>query len=282
MQPRLLKIYASFRNIFLLLFLFLNIEDLFAQDTTHPVFTVVHLPRKVGYNKKKLNTEIASATNKEAVKKILKLKNFPAATIIIQIQKDEDHSSWWTINTTTKYDREEDNIILQSRNSTSTKFYKLSGFKSLFKDTLALLDTLSIELFIHDEDYPDDQYLISYTCKTQSPFEEKIPLLGWKLIVAPDILKNCNEKIATVKIINNNNPSRILASCNLTFFSQEQKDAILALAFFYRNSHPESKIKDIANFIASYSSKEFGTPFFPQLIEWLTKNLKPENNGDIN
>lgn len=282
MRPKLSQLIFSFKSItvFIISLSVSIINDLNAQQKKGPQFTVVHLPRKTGYSKAKLNEEIATANNKELVRKILKLKNFPPATIIIRIQTDSSHITWWTLNSSSKIDREDDNIILQSRNSTSLKFYRLSDFKNLFKDTLVLLDTLTIELFLHDEDYPEDKFFISYNCKAKKATIEKIPLEEWKLIFTKELFQACPDNFSLTKIYNENNPGRTLGSAYIRFLSEEQKEALLSFASFSKEANPSLKSKDIAFLTATYCSKTIGTPYFPQLTNWLEKNLSPDNNGN--
>ncbi|HVF96881.1 MAG TPA: hypothetical protein VM871_06160, partial [Flavisolibacter sp.] len=199
-----------------------------------PLFQVIHLPRKAGYSKQKLNAELAALTNKEAVKKLLKSKNFPPQTsVVIYINRPSNGSTYWTVNTSLPSDREDSQIILQSRNSTSTRFFALSEFKEFFRDTLAIIDTLQIELFVRDKDYPDENYVLSSFCGKEVQ-KKKIPFRDGKLIFTKELLSDCKEGVPSITIYNNNNPQRVLTSCKMVFLTTDQQEALLSMADFIK------------------------------------------------
>lgn len=275
MSPKLLKIpYSVTTAVLVCLLLFSLSASVVAQQFYKKTqqFTVIHLPRKLNYDKTRLNAELATATNKEAVRKILRLKNFRAALIIIQI-KEDSLTRTWTINTGSNTESDHDNIILQSRGSTNTRFYKIGDFKNLFRDTLALFDTLTIELYIHDEDFPSDQYYLAYTCGSKILSRQKIPFDNWKLVFSKALLTGCFDKPIEATIYNYKTPDKLLASGKIAFLTDEQKEALLGIAAFYKQQNPGATNKELANQVNSYCSKHFGTPFFPQLMEWLQGNL---------
>ena len=275
MSPKLLKIPFTVSTAIVVCLLLFTLPDTVSAQQFYrktPKFTVVHLPRKLNYDKAKLNEELSTATSKEAVRKILRVKNFRAALIIIQIQQDS-LARTWTINTGSKTEADHDNIILQSRGSSTTRFYKISDFKNFFRDTLVLFDTLTIELYIHDEDYPDDQYYLAYTCGTKTLSRQKIPFDNFKLVFSKALLMGCADKPIEAGIYNYKTPDRMLASGKIAFLTEEQKEALLDIAGFYKKQNPSYTTKELANQVTSYCSKNFGTPFFPQLIEWLQGNL---------
>jgi len=145
MSPKLTKSYL-FSYLILQVFFFFSTNPIYAQSSG-PMFKVIHLPRKAGYSKVKLNTELAPLKDKEAVKKLFRSKNFPAQTsIVLYINRSNNQSAYWTINTSSPNDKEDNRIILQSRDNTTTKFYKLSEFRNFFKDTLAITGSLSFSV----------------------------------------------------------------------------------------------------------------------------------------
>ena len=277
MAPELTGKYLLYSIIVILLFL--PLDYAFAQPAG-PMFKVIHLPRKAGYSKEKLNTELASLKDKEAVKKLLRAKNFPAETaIVIQVNRSNNQSGYWTINTSSPTDKEDNRIILQSRDNTATKFFKLSEFKSFFRDTVAIIDTLGIELFIRDEDYPDDQYSLSSTCGKNMQ-KKKIPLTKGKLIFTNGLITNCKGQLSSIRIYNNSNPDRLLASCKLVFLNPEQQETLLSLAAFTKAEEPGKDVKEIALVLYGYSLNHFGRPHFPQLLNWLEKNNVAVKHGN--
>ena len=211
---------------------------------------------------------------------MLRAKNFPAETaVVIQVNRVNNQSAYWTINTSSPTDKEDNRIILQSRDNTTTKFFKLSEFKSFFKDTVAIIDTLGIELFIRDEDYPDDQYSLSSACG-KNVQKKKIPLYQGKLIFAKELINNCKGELSSITIYNNNNPERRLASCKLTFLTPEQQEALQSMAAFTKTEEPAKDVKEIALILYAYSLNHFGRLHFPLLLNWLEKNNAAVKHGN--
>ena len=228
----------------------------------------------------KLNVELAPLKDKEAVKKLFRSKNFPSQTsIVLYISRSNNQSAYWTINTSSPTDKEDNRIILQSRDNTTTKFYKLSEFRIFFKDTLAIIDTLRIELFIGDNDYPDDQYILSSVCDKKSQ-KKKITYSNGKLIFTKRLVDDCKEDLSLVTLYNDNNPERILASCKINFLTEYQKEMLLSMAGFIKVEEPGKDLKDVALLLYSYSLNHFGRIHFPQLLNWLEKNTATLKHGD--
>lgn len=243
-----------------------------------PLFQVIHLPRKAGYPKEKLAGELAPLKDKEAVKKLLRLKNFPpGTTLVLLVNRPGAGASYWTVNASAPSDREDARIILQSRDAGSTRFYKLSEFKTFFKDTVALLDTLEIELLIHDEAYPDDGYVLSVPCGGQAG-QKAVPLEGGKLLFTKALLDGCGGPVATT-LTNKQNPGRALASFRLYFLSADEKERLLAIAAARRSAGPEAAPKDIATVVYGYAAQHFGRIPFPQLLHWLEQNGGGDTDG---
>ncbi|HWR34184.1 MAG TPA: hypothetical protein VN451_11685, partial [Chitinophagaceae bacterium] len=245
--------------------------------------------RKTEYSKDKLNEEVNKAKDKEAVRRIIRLKNFPSAQLIIQVQHKNKIFSWWTINTTTGYEREDDDIILQSKTSWNEKkdqtavrqpgdslvwkVKSLADFKDVFRDSLVLLDTLYIEPHLQNEEYPNDGYKIAYVCKNGRIVNEKIPSYKGKLVLTSSLFNSCDEAASFVALSNKKNKADVLVSAYLRFLSAEEKEAILAMADLFKKTNPGSDIETVARFVAAYSSLESGKPHYPQLVSWLRKNL---------
>src|SRR5829696_6302262 len=181
------------------------------------LFQVIHLPRKAGYSKEKLNNELAPLKDKEAVKKLLRFKNFPSqTTLVLQVNRPGGLSTYWTINTSAPSDKEDSRIILQSRDNSSTRFYKLSEFGPFFKDTVAVIDTLAIEIFIRDDRYPDDGYLLSVQCG-KSLRTRPLPLHDGRLLFTKALTDSCGTQPSSFTLYNNRNTGRTLASGKIFF-----------------------------------------------------------------
>lgn len=249
-----------------------------AQSDT-PLFQVIHLPRKAGYPKQKLAGELAPLKDKEAVKKLLRLKNFPpGTTLVLLVNRPGAAASYWTINSSAPSDKEDTRIILQSRDAVSTRFYKLSEFKTFFRDTVALLDTLAVELLIHDAAYPDDGYLLSATCGGQAG-QKAVPWEGGKLLFTKALLEGCGDGPVAVALTNRQNPGRSLASFRLYFLSADDKERLLDLAAARKTAEPEAATKDIAAVVYGYAARHFGRIPFPQLLHWLEQNVPAPTDG---
>ena len=237
-----------------------------------PLFQVIHLPRKAGYPKEKLAGELASLKDKEAVKKLLRLKNFPpGTTLLLQVNRPGSSASYWTLNASAPSDKEDARIILQSRDASSTRFYKLAEFKTFFKDTVAVLDTLAIELLIRDEAYPDDAYVLPVQCSS-GPKQKAIPLEKDKLLFTKGLLDGCGPQPVAATITNRQNTGRVLASFSLYFLSADDKERLLAIATTQKTANTQAATKDIAAVVYGYAVQHFGRVPFPQLLHWLEQN----------
>ena len=264
--------------LFWVLLFYAGCSTVMAQITL-PLFQVIHLPRKAGYSKEKLNTELAPLKDKEAVKKLLRYKNFPAeTTLVLQVARPGGVVTYWTLNTSAPTDKEEARIILQSRDNESTRFYKLGGFKTFFKDTVAVLDTLSIELLIHDDAYPDDGYRLSLSCG-KGLSVAPIPLHDGKLMFTQALAQPCAGQGFAATIYNRNNLGRMLAQCRLYFLTPDDKERLLSIAVATRQQDAAAADKDMAATVYGYALNHYGHIAFPQLFHWLQKMGAASTNG---
>lgn len=165
-------------------------------------------------------------------------------------------------------DKEENNIVSQSRDNTIISFRQLSDFSNFFKDTIAIIDALSIDLFIREENYPDDQYMLSSIC-VNAKQQKKVPFDNGRLIFTKDLLNDCKSQPVSVTIYNNSNREKILASCKVCFLSQEQKELLLDMASYISTQSPDKSLKEVAVIVSMYSSNHFGKIYFPQIMNWL-------------
>lgn len=244
-----------------------------------PLFQVIHLPRKAGYPKEKLAGELAPLKDKEAVKKLLRLKNFPpGTTLVLLVNRPGTAASYWTINASAPADKEDTRIILQSRDAAGTRFYKLSEFRPFFKDTVAVADTLAVELLIHDEAYPDNGYTLSAQCSSGLK-QNAVPLEKNKLLFTKALLDGCGTGPVAATITNRQNPGRVLASFHLYFLSADDKERLLDLAAAQKAAAPEAATKDIAAVVYGYAAQHFGRIPFPQLLHWLEQNGTTPTDG---
>lgn len=235
------------------------------------MYQVVHLPRKAGYSKEKLNSELATKTKNADVKQLLKSKNFPnGTTVVIRINKPNNQRTLWTIPLGSGVsDKEDNNIVLRSKDNATTKFFKISDFKGFFKDTVAIIDTISIELFIRDDRYPDDQYQLVTSCNGSTTQKSNIPFSKGKLVFTNGLISNCTTQPVSTTIINASEPAKTLASFYLSFLTADQKETLIDMAAYYKEQEPQSTSKEIVQLVANYATAYMGKLYFPQLVALL-------------
>ena len=119
---------------------------LHAQPANKPLFRVLRMFGDFSYTKSQLSAELALATTRKQALDIIRAKKKSSGTITIAVSRGNDTYYWYPLMDGKMQESEDDHILLQSRNSSSLNFYQLSDFKALFRDTLVLLDTLSIKL----------------------------------------------------------------------------------------------------------------------------------------
>ena len=190
--------------------------------------------------------------------------------MVLQVARPGVPLTYWTLNTSAPTDKEEARIILQSRDNTSTRFYKLGEFKTFFKDTVAVLDTLAIELLIHDEAYPDDGYQLAAPCG-KGLSATPVPLQAGKLIFTAVLAQPCAGQWFAATLYNRNNPVRVLASCTMIFLTPDDKERLLSIAEAAKQHDTAMAGKDIAAVVYNYALNHYGRLPFPQLLNWLQK-----------
>lgn len=267
------------RTTLLLCMLLFSVRVLQARQKTHPLFEVLFLQKKFAYSKKQLNKEILQAKTKDAVLALIRQKNFPPGEIVLVIQERNEYPRFWHILTGTMKNYEDARIILQSRNSAAAVLSRLSDFKVLFTDTLALLDTLVVTVHLRDPDYPINAFQLSCTCDPQQHCVSTIPVRAGNLLITPDLIAHCVDAAPLVRILHPANPLRVFATCHLCFFSPEQQEILLSIARWYRRSSPQMDLKKIAEQVAIYSAQYGGNPYFPQLTAWLSNHLNTPEDG---
>lgn len=242
-----------------------------------PRFTVVKMADKLKYSKDQLNKELQGISSKDQVKKLLKAKQLTDGRIVFKCNKSESDYTWWTVNLAKNLDIEDDHIVLQTRNVFTSKFYKLDDFKSLFRDSLVLVDTLAISLYIHNTDYPDDAYLAKISCGTAAVLSQRIPLKGNLILFTPQLVAACEQTPVSIAIVNTSNPERTLAACKLVFLQTEDLAELEAMGAELMVMQPGISHKEISANLSSYIHKHYGNVYLPQLNAWITRTLRPAN-----
>jgi hypothetical protein len=237
-----------------------------AQTNQKILFKVVSMLGDFNINKTQLNAALASATSKEVVKKIIREKKLTAGTIVIKVIPPAGDFYYWPLGLGRA--DEDDHIVLQSRTSTSLNFYQLVDFKTLFKDTLVLLDTLSITMYLHDDDYPDNNFVVIDRCNKVAPRPKAIPLCGDKLLIVSGLIEDCNE----IFIFNTSNNDRELAHCWMRFLNQNDKEQLQKLSRDLQADQPTLKLNEKAMALDGYIRLKYGTVYFPQLVEFAGTN----------
>lgn len=251
---------------------------LLAQKTAgYPRFIVVKMAAKLKYSKDQLNRELLGLSSKDEVKKLLKARQLDNGRIVFKLSKTEKDYVWWTVNLANNLDIEDDHIVLQTRNVFTSKFYKLDDFKALFRDTLVLLDTLAVSLFIHNSSYPDDAYQAKINCGASTMALKAIPLKSNLLLFTPQLLTHCEQAPSAVAIVNTANPDRTLASCKLLFLQPEDLEELEAMGRELMAMQPDISSKEISANLSSYISKHYGNVYLPQFTAWIKRTLAPSN-----
>ena len=266
--------------LYMLLFLpgmLLLAGSLTAQNAPRQKFYIISLPAIIHYDKNRLNLELATLTEPEAVLTLIRSKNFPAAKLLVGIQKDSLTSIPWTIPTTKAGTAVNPNrIVLQSKDIPVSRVTDPADFKKLLRDTLVIIDSLALELAIHDDDFPPALYQLQSACVAGAgkSFSTLLPYRDEQLIFLPKSVASCNDGMVNIKLINKESQERVLASCRIIFLNREQKETLLNWAAFIKASYPSKSNKEIAESASEYVSNNFGHLPFDLLVEWLQTNLR--------
>lgn len=253
-----------------------NVRSVAQPNSVKPVFTIIHLPRSAGYTKQEINAEIKTFTQKDEIRNWIKRKNtLQQQTLIFKVAKDTSSTIYWTIEGKEKIEREQNYIAPMSKFTQSAKAFKLSDLNGFFKDTLVLFDTLAIELYLKEKNYPVDQFIISFSCRKKS---QSIAIVNDdnKLIFSPNIFEPCAISEADIRITNKQNPQRNIANCRLIFLGEEQKEEIISFAQHLQEENPGKTSKEVILETSVFCQQTFGTPYFVQFSQWLSAQLKPE------
>ena len=240
---------------------------LHAQSNGKPLFRVLRMFGEFSYSKTQLSAELAAAKNRKEALDIIRSKKKSLGTITIAVSQGANTYYWYPLMDGKIQETEDDHIVLQSRNSTSLNFYQLSDFKTLFRDTLVLLDTLSVKLYLHNDNYPDDKFVILSRCNNGPDITTPIPISGERLLIIPGLVRDCRD----ISIINLENPDRTLAVCRLRFLTNTEKDDLLGLAKDIQQDQPAMPTKEKAALLENYIQMKYGAVYFPQLVQFLEK-----------
>lgn len=244
---------------------------LHVQPAQKPLFRVLRMFGDFSYTKSQLSAELAQVKTRKQALDIIRAKTKSSGTITIAVSQGGNTYYWYPLMDGKIRDNEDDHILLQSRNSSSANFYQLSDFKALFRDTLVLLDTLSIKLYLHNERYPDDKFVVLPRCNNTPVTPVPIPLADSRLLIVPGLVSGCNE----ISMINLENPDRTLAACRLRFLDKTQQQDLSGLAQDIREDQPALTTKETAAILENFIRLKYGAVYFPQLIQFLEKNNRP-------
>jgi hypothetical protein len=137
---------------------------------------------------------------------------------------------------------------------------------------------MEIELFIREDAYPDDGYILSAQCG-KSLRTGPIPWHSGKLFFTKSLIDSCETKPVGISITNRSNPGRTLASCKMFFLSPDDKERLLSIANAVVATEPATIDKDVAAVVHGYALNYYGRLSFPQLLNWLQKNKSLSFNG---
>lgn len=252
------------------LFAVISISPLAMSQQPEAQFVVVSLPAKCNYSKEKLNQEIRLLSSKQQVRQFIALKKFPPVPIIIKINDRNNGSApYWTYNVFQEKEIIDDHVSFESKNIVSVKFYKISDFKTVFKDTLVLLDTIKIELYLHNPAYADDAFVLEDYCGNKKMSNQSIPVDGVYLTILPTMLSQCGKGLSKIRIFNRESSQRTIAFCHLKFLSPDEKQQLHDIYSDLQIQFPTHTAKQLQSLLDSFIRKNYGTVYFPHLTRWL-------------
>lgn len=250
-------------NRLLLCTLFYQLSSSHTQaQSTDTVFKVLSLPAKLNYSKEALDKEIARATSKAQVRRIILSKKFAPARIVLLVQPPQGNPPLWTLNIGNGTEIFDDQIDIMSRHPVFTTFYRLDDFQRLFKDTLLLLDTLRITMQIKDPAYPPDQYMLQQQCGIQAS-TRAFPYNGTELYLGPQLASLCDTGFTDIHIFHASRPDRYLAGCQLRFLDPEERKELEMVARGIKAAYPRMDIQDLTLVLDSFTYKNYGHLFTP-------------------
>lgn len=246
------------RTLYMLSFIlfFTNFSD--AQSVKEPQYIIVRIGAKTVFSKPELNKKISGAVSNQQVKEIL--WSNPAlqdAEIQIRIKKGNDKYAWWRLNKNKNIDKEGDWILTQSKGIEDSKIYSTNELKSLFKGTLAIIDTLKLRLFLQDENLPIDKYYVVSTCKNNilnNPLAYNKNLI----VITRQGLPDCANGKIHVNLHNELVPHMYLGECDLLFIDEDIKTTLKELAISLMETDNKLNLKDIVNYMSGYVEANYG------------------------
>jgi hypothetical protein len=270
--------FASVQSTLFLILIPFIINSLFYKSNeqlqVQPKFVVSTLPARTKYNKANLNQEISVLTSKEAIRKFfVHDKKFSITNFVVRIEEPKGNFRWWYLDDNPKREREGDKtIVSQSKALEKAEVNSVSDFRIFFKDTLVLLDSLALDLYLQDKNYPNNQFAISFSCD-QRNIQQNLIQDKAKLWVTPSLFSTCSS-IGKTRFFNRANPTRELAIVQLSFLTPEQKEMLCDVAYSYREAYPASNLKEITAYTASFCAMVLGRTYYPQLMKLLASKLK--------
>jgi hypothetical protein len=256
-----------------LLLLCLIKSDGFAQDTFQ-MYKVVSLPRKTGYTKETLNSAIASLKGKNEVLKVIRtrIQTPQNVTVVIRVKKVTNNDTtyaWWTLNLNNNREREGDWVVLQSRSNETTRIYSLDDLADSFSDTLLVIDTLRFESYVQDAAFNPDRYYVLYSCDAVKAVQKvAVPSTNHTVYFTKNLIKGCSN-VADIKLYNEAEPDKALASSCLVFADDDIKSTLLQVAQSLREEHPRFDTHNIARYLAGFVKSNYGEVSYQRLENWL-------------
>lgn len=261
-------------RVLLLVYLLLQIYNTSISQVKNigQVFNTVSVPRKTGYTRQSLDQELVNLSNKEEVRALLKAnKKLRDVSLTFDVRLSNGVKYYWRVNANGGTDLQDDFLITRSKNIASSRIFKLSDFATLLKDTIVLLDTLKIEMFLKDDAYPPDAFILEYKCgKKIKKFQ--IPFTNSYLLLPPAIITDC-KNVGEIKLYNSLNVYRTITRFRIIFLDEFQKEDLLCFAQYQKIADPDLPFKDLLYRVATYSTRLYGAANLLQLNNWLTSEL---------
>lgn len=232
-------------------------------------YTVSWIPRKLNYNPEQLNLELKNATTRDEARKIIKLKQFKNARIIILERVDGNPPVWWFISTEQYQEKSEEFDVLRSKGRHNYTVEELSDLKELITDTLVLLDTINIRIKLRDQSHKGLSYLLKFSCSNEGPYTlvDKDPSL---IYLFPEQIR-CKERYVRFELLNGIGSKTLLASAVIFRPDEDDKDMLKHIFNDWRQAHPDHTIKELEEFYLTVLTRMYGRVLSQSLSNWMHK-----------
>ena len=230
---------------------FLAAGSLHAQSS----FTVLWLSRKAAVDKATLNEKLKTARSRAEVTRLLtdNLKDSRDVTARI-LEKNGQGHQWWVFNNGGPAPQGGKLATLSTRGSSDEAVYRRYQFREVFRDTLAVIDTLKIVVDLRDASYPVGKYHLVLANAAQSP----VPVANEnELYIIPAVSGGAAGSYQKVTLRNAADPTRNLGGGWLLFLDEAAKDELKTLLQTLRRDQVTDP-SDLTDYAQDYLRQTYG------------------------